>query len=204
MEGKTISISVVEANRPSLTQFGGLFGKRIFKAAKTACITDFASQLEQANNNRGLFVNRNINRYRVVAIDITKIELSKGIEENEYEVVINRDLVDASGASIEVRCPIDDSHFTKKVTEEVLVEALKHDKTSSDVFFSSGKELARFMNAENAKEAARVNKLRADLEKIAQMLDRTSEKNTDYTESYYNQLDGKGKVSAHVHIETED
>lgn len=201
MEGKTISISVVEANRPNLTNFGGLFGKRIFKAAKTECITDFASKSEKAASDRSLFINRNINRYRVLAIDITKIELSKGIEEGEYEVVINRDLVDAAGESIEVRCPIDNSHFTKKVTEEALVEALKRDKSNNGVFFSSGKELARFLNAENAKEAARVNKLSEDLEKIAQMLDRTSEKNIDYTESYYNQLDGKTKVNVNVHVE---
>ena len=202
MENKVINVHVVEDNRASLTKFAPLFAKRIFKAVKVDAITDFASQADRAANTRGIFLTRNISRYKALAIDITSVELAKGLEEGEYEVVLNRGRVDEAGESVEVRCPIDDSNFTKAVNEETLVEALKNGKSGNNIFFSSGKELARFLNAENAKEQARVRKLKDMLDNIDQMLDRTSEKNTEYAESYYRQLDGK--TTAHVHVEIND
>lgn len=203
MNNNKINIQVVEENRPNLASFGNIYGRRIFKAVKTPIITDFQSRTENANHTKGIFVTRNINRYKVVAIDITSIALKKGIDD-DYEIVINEGLVDETGADIEVRCPITKSDFTEDVTTENLVKALSKDSSAgSNVFFSSGKKLAKFLNAENDKENAKVCDLIDELKKISQMLEVTSEKNTAYADSYYRQLDGKS-ASTKVNITIED
>lgn len=203
MSNTKINIQLVEENRPSLTAFGSLFGKRIFKAAKEAVITDFNQKLEQANHNKGLFLNRNINRYKVQAIDITSLDFEKGIDD-EPEIVINKDKVDDAGNSIEVRCSLNNEKFTKDVTVENLTEALTKDGGAGrNVFFSSGKKLAEFLNQQNFKEQSKIEDLIADLKKMAAMIETTSDKNTAYAESYYRQLDGKKNINIHVNV-TED
>lgn len=203
MSNTKINIQLVEENRPSLTTFGPLFGKRIFKAAKEAVITDFNQKLEQANHNKGLFLNRNINRYKVQAIDITSLDFEKGIDD-EPEIVINKDKVDDAGNSIEIRCSLNNEKFTKDVTVENLTEALTKDGGAGrNVFFSSGKKLAEFLNQQNFKEQSKIEDLIADLKKMAAMIETTSDKNTAYAESYYRQLDGKKDINIHVNV-TED
>lgn len=203
MSNTKINIQLVEENRPSLTAFGPLFGKRIFKAAKEAVITDFNQKLEQANHNKGLFLNRNINRYKVQAIDITSLDFEKGLDD-EPEIVINKDKVDDAGNSIEVRCSLNNEKFTKDVTVENLTEALTKDGGAGrNVFFSSGKKLAEFLNQQNFKEQSKIEDLIADLKKMAAMIETTSDKNTAYAESYYRQLDGKKDINIHVNV-TED
>lgn len=203
MSNTKINIQLVEENRPSLTTFGPLFGKRIFKAAKEAVITDFNQKLEQANHNKGLFLNRNINRYKVQAIDITSLDFEKGLDD-EPEIVINKDKVDDAGNSIEIRCSLNNEKFTKDVTVENLTEALTKDGGAGrNVFFSSGKKLAEFLNQQNFKEQSKIEDLIADLKKMAAMIETTSDKNTAYAESYYRQLDGKKDINLHVNV-TED
>lgn len=203
MANTKINIQLVEENRPSLTTFGPLFGKRIFKAAKEAVITDFNQKLEQANHNKGLFLNRNINRYKVQAIDITSLDFEKGLDD-EPEIVINKDKVDDAGNSIEIRCSLNNEKFTKDVTVENLTEALTKDGGAGrNVFFSSGKKLAEFLNQQNFKEQSKIEDLIADLKKMAAMIETTSDKNTAYAESYYRQLDGKKDINIHVNV-TED
>lgn len=203
MSNTKINIQLVEENRPSLTTFGPLFGKRIFKAAKEAVITDFNQKLEQANHNKGLFLNRNINRYKVQAIDITSLDFEKGLDD-EPEIVINKDKVDDAGNSIEIRCSLNNEKFTKDVTVENLTEALTKDGGAGrNVFFSSGKKLAEFLNQQNFKEQSKIEDLIADLKKMAAMIETTSDKNTAYAESYYRQLDGKKDINIHVNV-TED
>lgn len=200
MSNTKINIQLVEENRPSLTAFGPLFGKRIFKAAKEAVITDFNQKLEQANHNKGLFLNRNINRYKVQAIDITSLDFEKGLDD-EPEIVINKDKVDDAGNSIEVRCSLNNEKFTKDVTVENLTEALTKDGGAGrNVFFSSGKKLAEFLNQQNFKEQSKIEDLIADLKKMAAMIETTSDKNTAYAESYYRQLDGKKDINIHVNV----
>lgn len=203
MSNTKINIQLVEENRPSLTTFGPLFGKRIFKAAKESVITDFNQKLEQANHNKGLFLNRNINRYKVQAIDITSLDFEKGIDD-EPEIVINKDKVDDAGNSIEIRCSLNNEKFTKDVTVENLTEALTKDGGAGrNVYFSSGKKLAEFLNQQNFKEQSKIEDLIADLKKMAAMIETTSDKNTAYAESYYRQLDGKKDINIHVNV-TED
>ena len=200
MSNTKINIQLVEENRPSLTTFGPLFGKRIFKAAKEAVITDFNQKLEQANHTKGLFLNRNINRYKVQAIDITSLDFEKGIDD-EPEIVINKDKVDEAGDSIEIRCSLNNEKFTKDVTVENLTDALtKEGGAGRNVYFASGKKLATFLNQENFKEQSKIEDLIADLKKMAAMIETTSDKNTAYAESYYRQLDGKKDINIHVNV----
>ena len=198
MDTKKINVQIVEENRPNLTAFGNLYGRRIFKASKNPVITDFASRAEQANHNKDLFLNRNINRYKVLAIDITSLALRKGID-GDYEIVINEGLVDETGSDIEVRCPITKSDITTEVDVDNITKALNKDG-NSNVFFSSGKKLAKFLNAENEKERARVEALRKELDQIAKMIETTEDRNIQGVEGYYRQLDGKKDVNIHVTV----
>lgn len=195
-----INVQIVEENRPNLTAFGNLYGRRIFKAVKTPVIIDFASRLEQANHNKDLFVNRNINRYKTLGIDITSLALRKGIDD-DYEIVINEGLVDEAGEDIEVRCPITKHDITADVDVENIAKALNKDG-GNNIFFSSGKKLSKFLNAENAKERARVSALIDELQKVYKVIETTEERNTQNSESYYRQLDGKKEV--HVHVEVDE
>jgi len=206
MNNTKINIQVVEENRPNLAAFGGLFGKRIFKAAKEVIITDYNQQKEHAEHNNGIFITRNVNRYKVLAIDITGITLERGLNPDEYEVVINKDQVDETGNSIEVRCPIANNKFTKDVTVDSLRDALMKDPTNTNnVYFSSGKKLAEFLNQENAKEKAKIDELTENLKKMSMMIETTSEKNSAYADAYYRQLDRKGgDTTINIHVNAAD
>ena len=150
-----------------------------------------------------MFLNRNVNRYKVQAIDITSLDFEKGIDD-EPEIVINKDKVDEAGNSIEIRCSLNNEKFTKDVTVENLTEALSKDGSAGrNVFFSSGKKLAEFLNQQNNKEQSKIEDLISDLKKMASMIETTSDKNTAYAESYYRQLDGKKDINIHVNV-TED
>ena len=194
---------MVEQNRQNLAKFRPLFGARIFRAVRIPVITDFNLRSEQANQNNGLFINRNIYRYKSQSIDITSLDLAKGIDE-EWEVVINEGKVDEAGNSIEIRCPLGDNKFTKEATVENLAEALKKDGSGKNYYFSSGKQLTEQINRLNDKEQQKAEALAAELKKISEAIQTTKEKNVVTTESYYRQLDGKTTdVTVHVNIDNE-
>lgn len=202
MNTTKINIQVVEQNRQNLAKFRPLFGARIFRAVRIPVITDFNLRSEQANQNNGLFINRNIYRYKSQSIDITALDLEKGIDD-EWEVVINKDKVDEAGNSIEIRCPLGDNKFTKEATVENLAEALKKDGSGKNYYFSSGKQLTEQINRLNDKEQQKAEALAAELKKISETIQTTKEKNLASTESYYHQLDGKTEVNVHVNIDNE-
>lgn len=202
MNTTKINIQVVEQNRQNLAKFRPLFGARIFRAVRIPVVTDFNLRSEQANQNNGLFINRNIYRYKSQSIDITALDLEKGIDD-EWEVVINKDKVDEAGNSIEIRCPLGDNKFTKEATVENLAEALKKDGSGKNYYFSSGKQLTEQINRLNDKEQQKAEALAAELKKISEAIQTTKEKNLANTESYYRQLDGKTEVNVHVNIDNE-
>lgn len=202
MNTTKINIQVVEQNRQNLAKFRPLFGARIFRAVRIPVVTDFNLRSEQANQNNGLFINRNVYRYKSQSIDITALDLEKGIDD-EWEVVINKDKVDEAGNSIEIRCPLGDNKFTKEATVENLAEALKKDGSGKNYYFSSGKQLTEQINRLNDKEQQKADALAAELKKISELLQTTKEKNLASTESYYHQLDGKTEVNVHVNIDNE-
>lgn len=197
MESTTINISVVEQNRSNMQEFGNLFGKCIFRAAKTPVIIDFNQKLEMAKNSKDLFLNRNIDRYKVQAINISSLNLGKGID-GEHEIIINEGKVDENGESIEIRCPLSNSKFTKEVTVDNISESLTKD-SSTHVYFSNANKLTDYLNQSNYKEKARVDKLCEELKKISEMLEKTSDNNEAFTKAYYNQLDGK-KTEVRLHV----
>lgn len=197
MESTTINISVVEQNRSNMQEFGNLFGKCIFRAAKTPVIIDFNQKLEMAKNSKDLFLNRNIDRYKVQAINISSLNLGKGID-GEHEIIINEGKVDENGESIEIRCPLSNSKFTKEVTVDNISESLTKD-SSTHVYFSNANKLTDYLNQSNYKEKARVDKLCEELKKISEMLEKTSDNNEAFTKAYYNQLDSK-KTEVRLHV----
>lgn len=199
MEGTKINIQVVEENRGSMIDFGKIYGKRVFMPTKAPLIIDFNKKSDEVSHNNGLFVNRNINRYKVEAVDIAGIELEKGID-GTPEIVLNKGKVNEAGDSIEIRCSLDDPKFTRDVTAENVAKALAKDSSYNlRSFFSSGKKLAEMLNQENVKELTRINNLIEDLKKMAGSLESTIEKNTAYAESYYHQLDGK-ETAVRIHV----
>lgn len=197
MESTTINISVVEQNRSNMQEFGNLFGKCIFRAAKTPVIIDFNQKLEMAKNSKDLFLNRNIDRYKVQAINISSLNLGKGID-GEHEIIINEGQVDENGESIEIRCPLSNSKFTKEVTVDNISESLTKD-SSTHVYFSNANKLTNYLNQSNYKEKARVDKLLEELKKISEMLEKTSDNNEAFTKAYYSQLDDK-KTEVRIHV----
>lgn len=198
MDTKKINVQIVEENRAVLADASKVYGKRIYKAVKNPVILDFASRAEQANHTKDLFLNRNINRYKTVFIDITSIALRKGIDE-DYEIVLNEGQIDEAGNDIEIRCPLTKAEFTTEVTVENLAEALNKND-SSNMFFSSGKKLAKFLNAENDKELLRIDSLLKELEQAKKTIVTTKENNINGAESYYRQLDGKKDINIHVSV----
>lgn len=199
MEGTKINIQVVEENRGSMIDFGKIYGKRVFMPTKAPLIIDFNKKSDEVSHNNGLFVNRNIDRYKVEAVDIAGIDLEKGLD-GTPEIVLNKGKINEAGESIEIRCSLDDPKFTREVNVENVTKALaKNSSCGLRMFFSSGRKLAETMNAENVKELTRINNLIEDLKKMAGSLEATIEKNTAYAEAYYHQLDGKD-TTVRVHI----
>lgn len=195
-----INVHIVEENRPNIANFGGLYGKRIFKAERIAVITDFGKRQQEAKENNGLFLNRNIFRFKTQAIDITGLNLEKDID-GEYVIVINKGLEDESGRSIEVRCPMTSKKFTKDVTVDTISDALNNGSTNT-AFFSSGKKLTEYLNRQNDKEMTKIEALKDELTRIYGAIRQTADNNVANTEAYYRQLDDKGsKTEVHVHVE---
>lgn len=188
-----ISVSVVEDNRPSIANFGGLFGHRIFRAEKVACDLNFNEKLREARENNGITTSRSPMRYKVVNIDITSLKLDKDID-GSHVIVINEGRVDAAGNSVEVRCPIDNEKFTKDVTTENITEALN----KKGYFFASGKKLVENLNPANQNEINRIDALLEALKKQREMIARTMEANTESVSAYYRQLDGKKEVKVTI------
>lgn len=192
---KQINVRVVEDNRASLVEFGKIYGKRIFKASKVPVMTDFNRQQREAEENAGITLSRSPYRYKMEAIDITSIKIGQGVD-GATVVILNEGLEDAAGNSTEVRCPIENSKFATKVTEDAVREAI--DKHNNDMLFMSGRELASKLSPANMGEIARLKKLIADAESMIKIIESTNDKNVNDTDEYYKQLDGKVRVQVTV------
>lgn len=184
-----INVRLVEDNRVNISNFGSLYGKRIFKAVKLSCDLDFQKRLRDANENNGLVTNRAPQRYKIVPIDIVGLDLDKDVDGTNV-VVINKGRKDEAGESIEVRCPIDNEKFTKDVTTETVTDALNK-KDFMTTYFANAKKLAEALNPANATEMNRIDALIRDLEKQRKMIQDTFDKNISGVNDYYRQLDQK-------------
>lgn len=195
MEDIKLNVRVIEDNRISITTFGALFGRQIFKAQRVPCNLTFNKDARIAEENNGLTTNRSTYRYKIVPIDIIGLNLDKDIDGTNV-IVINKGRTDESGESIEIRCPIDCSKFTKEVTTENITDALNK-KGTSDVFFANAKKLVETLNPSNINEVSRIENIISELNKQKEMILHTMEYNKNSVENYYRQLD---KTKEHVKI----
>lgn len=196
-ENVNINVRFVEDNRVNISNFGSLYGKRIFKAVKLPCDLDFTKTLRNATENKGLTTNRTPFRYKIVPIDIVGLDLDKDVDGTKV-VVINKGRVDEAGESIEVRCPVDNDKFTKDVTTETVTDALNK-KDFTVVYFANAKKLAEALNPANATEIHRIEELINILEKQKKMIQDTFDKNVSGVNDYYRQLDQK-RGDVHVNV----
>lgn len=198
-----VNVRLVEDNRISIANFGQLYGKRIFKAAKIACNLDFNRDLRMAQDNNGLCSNRSPYRFKVIPVDIVGLNLEKDLDGTNV-IVINKGLVDNAGESIEIRCPLDHQKFTRDVTPENLTDALNK-KDFANIYFANAKKLAETLNPSNQNEIARIEKLISELEKQKELISKTYDYNIQSVNSYYQQLDEKrGAVKVSVTVEDEN
>lgn len=191
MEKQKINIKVVEDNRVCIANFGQLFGHRIFKAKRIATNLAFSKELREAteNNNSGLTTNRSPYRYKIIPIDIVSLDLSKDIDGSNV-IVINAGRVDETGESIEIRCPIDNSKFTKEVSVDNIADALNK-SDGQNFFFSNAKKLVATLNPSNVNEINRIDKLIDSLKKQREMIQTTIDYNKNNVVEYFRQLDKK-------------
>lgn len=191
MEKQKINIKIVEDNRVSIANFGQLFGHRIFKAKRIATNLAFSKELREAteNNNSGLTTNRSPYRYKIIPIDIVSLDLSKDIDGSNV-IVINAGRVDETGESIEIRCPIDNSKFTKEVSVDNIADALNK-SDGQNFFFSNAKKLVATLNPSNVNEINRIDKLIDSLKKQREMIQTTIDYNKNNVVEYFRQLDKK-------------
>jgi len=201
MEKTSINVRVVEDNRVNISMFGPLYGHRIYKASKEACVLDFNAQLRNAQENNGLVTNRTPYRYKIIPIDIVGLDLDKDIDGSNV-IVINKGRVDENGESVEIRCPIDSSKFTKEVSTETVSEVLNK-KDGSAVYFANARKLVEVLNPSNNNEISRIEKLIDDLNKVKDMIKQTRDYNVTSVNDYFKQLD-KDKETVKLNVSIED
>lgn len=196
-----INVSVIADKRILMEKFGVLFGKRIFKVAKANTQLDYFEHKRRIEECNGITTNRPIVRYMVVPIDITSVEVEKDID-GGYEIVLNKGLTSVDNQPIEVHCPLDNPILTRKVTTDVLADAL-NDKTKSNTFFSSAEGVSAEINRLNEKERGRVQALRESLDRQANMIEQTMTANSNLVNEYHRQLATGDTDQKDVHITIE-
>lgn len=197
---KQINVSVIADKRILMEKFGVLFGKRIFKVAKANVQLDYFAHKAKIEECNGITTNRPIVRYMVVPIDITSVEVEKDID-GGYEIVLNKGLSNIEDQSIEVHCPLDNPILTRKVTTDVLADAL-NDKTKSNTFFSSAEGVKDEINRLNEKEAGRARALKESLERQINAIETTMTANNNLVTEYGRQLStDDGNKDIHITIE---
>lgn len=202
MEAKKINVKIVEDNRVNMANFGQLFGHRIYKAKKIATNLAFGKELRQANEENGLTTNRSPYRFKILPIDIVSLDLAKDVDGSNV-IVINPGRVDESGESVEIRCPIDNSKFTKEVSVDNIAEAINKSDTQN-IFFSNVKKLVNTLNPSNINEIARIDKLIEALKKQRDIIQSTMDYNETSAIEYYRQLDKKNeqvRVDINVNVD---
>lgn len=192
-----VNIRVMEQNRAQVNSFGRVFGTGVFTPKKEGVITDFNAR-KQNMSNFDLFINRNVNRYKLGIVNITGINYAKDAEGEDCVMITG---VDPTGKEVKIPCEISNSSFTKEPTTETLREALESGKPA---FFKSGRVMKNEINTLNNKELDRVNKLIAELEGVRDAIKSTIKSNDEKVDEYYAQLDKKGgDTTIHMHMEVE-
>ncbi len=196
--------ATISSNRQSLSKFGGLFGKSIFKAKCIPLIPGFAEELRKANGDNGtcgngsITFNRTPKRYVAIRIDIENIGLDFNVDGTPV-VVLNAGKKNDDGESLEVRCPIDSPQFALEANTENVTKALNNG-LKTPMFFTNIGKLNDVLNDANASERERLHKLIERANNALNNLDRTIEVNSMSSQNYYAQLDGKSTAEHNVEI----
>lgn len=196
---ENVNVRVIEQKRAQINKFGTVFGTGVFTPKKEGVITDFNAR-KQNLGTHDLFINRNLNRYKVNVVNITGINYAK---DAEGEDIVRISGVDSAGREISpIDCEISNSQFTKDPTTDNLRDALDSGKPA---FFKSGRKMKDEVNSLNYKELDRVNKLIAELEAARDAIKTTIKLNDEKVDDYYKQLDGKTSddVNYHIHATVE-
>lgn len=196
---ENVNVRVIEQKRAQINKFGTVFGTGVFTPKKEGVVTDFNAR-KQNLGTHDLFINRNLNRYKVNVVNITGINYAK---DAEGEDIVRISGVDSAGREISpIDCEISNSQFTKDPTTDNLRDALDSGKPA---FFKSGRKMKDEVNSLNYKELDRVNKLIAELEAARDAIKTTIKLNDEKVDDYYKQLDGKtsSDVNYHIHATVE-
>ena len=187
-----VNVNVIEQNRADLSKFGQVFAKGVFTPNKENVIIDFNARHQQALENNGLFLSRNVQRFKASIVNIMSLAIETDID-GESVVVINK------GTKDEFRCPVNNPRFTKDATDDALRESLSASEGNKS-YFANGKKVKEAVNRLNVKELEKVENLISELEKIRTNLRTTIANNDAKIDNYYKQLDNKGGVEVSVDV----
>lgn len=161
METAKIDVNVqdvISNNRTPLSNFAGnVFAQDLFKPEVRIFDPDYQAKIEEVKNsgNKDLVLNRSPRRFAIKGITISKIELSKNIND-EVVLVVNKGLED----EIEIPYSCEDSFG--RTDDEIIKDAIKNPDKNN--VFNDPKKLAAAINKLNAGEIQRIESLIKTLE----------------------------------------
>lgn len=205
MTDQKINVEIIKDNRSELSRvFGALLGQQIFTIEKVNVDLQFNQKWAEAQANKTLMPSRPIVRYRVKSIDIASVTAAEDAN-NAPVVVLNQNLTDADGKSIEIICQVKNTKFYNEVTVQSVADAVKKSNNGTVVYFRNGRRLLDQVNSLNQNEASQVNAFVEDLKKQLDTIKSTITINENKINEYYKQLDGKPSATeeTHIHIENE-
>lgn len=197
---KNIDIRMVENNRANANKFGNIFGSAVFTPSKEMCITDY-NKRKQEMTDHDIFVTRNIERYKINAINVVGVNYGHDLE-GETNITVTG--IDAAGKEVDIPCSLRDPNFISKPTPD----NIRKDITSNEGpkgFYTNVREVVKQLNSLNDKNIIRLENLKRDIEAWIEMLKTSNTDNIRKQDDFYNSLDGKSESgSVRVHMTIED
>jgi hypothetical protein len=181
-----VNATVVANNRKALNNVGKQFGGQFFRGSMENTNPKHEEEVIASQNNHDLdlVLNRSPRRFKVTGTDIVAVEVGEDATGASL-VYINRGRkiqVGDKEFSTEARIPISpDMRIASDVTDEVLAEALKGDKSK---IFADPDALVEKCNALNDMEISRLENLKTSIEKQIQMIRSTKNTNIDKARKY--------------------
>lgn len=181
-----VNATVVANNRKALNNVGRQFGGQFFRASQENTNPKHDEEVIASQNNHDLdlVLNRSPRRFKVTGTDIVAVEVGEDATGASL-VYINRGRkihVGDKEFSTEARIPISpEMNIASEVTDEVLADALKGDKSK---IFADPDALVEKCNTLNEMEIARLERLKTSLEKQIQMIRSTVNTNIDKARKY--------------------
>lgn len=198
---KTINQSIINKSRPILTKYGSMVGTQLL-TVKCVNIDNKYYDIKNSMDMSGtLLPIRPVQRYKIVRIDITGVELAIDAD-GTPSIIINRGRVDEQGKPMEILCPLADPQFNTEPNTDNIAKALENQKNgAAPLYFRNIEMLTEAVNRLNKRELDRVNALIESLKGQANSLTTTIRRDSDYVREYRQQLgeiDGDVKTSVHI------